>query len=349
MSDDARSRIRAEAAAHGFDACGFARATAPPGGRSGLEAFLAAGHHGQMAWLEDRQSERAAPRALWPEAASVIALGLSYAPDGDPMDRLHARETGVISVYALGDDYHDVVKKQLKRLGRWMADTFGCQLKVFVDTAPVMEKPLGQQAGIGWQGKHTNLVSRAHGSWLFLGCIYTDMTLPPDAPHTDACGSCDACQVVCPTDAFPAPYRLDARRCLSYLTIEHDGPWPEAFRHAAGNRIYGCDDCLAVCPWNKFAGRAREAKLQARDELRAPSLERLASLDDAGFRALFRKSPVKRSGRDRFVRNVCYAIGNSRAPRLRAALAPLLNDPSEQVSDAAKWADRRLAGLPTSG
>ena len=346
---EAAQRIRAEATALGFDACGFARANPPPRARSGLEAFLAADHHGQMTWLAERREQRAAPRALWPDAASVIALGLSYAPDQDPMERLRARATGVVSVYALGDDYHDVVKKRLKRLGRWMADAFGCQLKVFVDTAPVMEKPLGQQAGIGWQGKHTNLVSRTHGSWLFLGCIYTDMALPPDAPHEDACGSCNACQTVCPTDAFPRPYTLDARRCLSYLTIEHDGPWPEPFRVAVGNRIYGCDDCLAVCPWNKFAGTAREAKLQARDELRAPPLERLARLDDAAFRTLFRKSPVKRSGRDRFVRNVCYAIGNSETPALRRALGPLLDDASAQVRDAARWADRRLAAHESSG
>ena len=346
---EAAGRIRAEAKALGFDACGFARADPPPGSRSALEAFLAAGHHGQMSWLEGRKEQRAAPRSLWPDAASVIALGLSYAPDMDPMARLEDGTVGVISAYALGDDYHDVVKKRLKQLGRWMADTFGCQLKVFVDTAPVMEKPLGQQAGIGWQGKHTNLVSRKHGSWLFLGCIYTDLSLPPDEAHKDACGSCDACLTVCPTDAFPAPYRLDARRCLSYLTIEHDGPWPEAFRAATGNRIYGCDDCLAVCPWNKFAGTAREAKLQARDELRGPPLERLAGLDDGSFRALFRKSPVKRSGRDRFVRNVCYAIGNSRTSTLRRALAPLLFDASDQVRDAAQWADRRLAAQGSTG
>ena len=346
---DARAVIEAEARALGFDAFGVARAAAPPGARDGLSAFLSAGHHGTMTWLEERREQRADPRALWPEAASVIALGMSYAPDMDPMARLAARETGVISVYALGDDYHDVVKKRLKRLGRWMAERFGCELKVFVDTAPVMEKPLGQQAGIGWQGKHTNLVSREHGSWLFLGCIYTDMNLSPDAAHADACGSCDACQVACPTDAFPAPYRLDARRCLSYLTIEHDGPWPEEFRAAAGNRIYGCDDCLAVCPWNKFAETARETKLHAREELRAPPLSRLAALDDAGFRALFRKSPVKRTGRDRFVRNVAYAIGNSRTPSLRTALDPLLNDASEQVRDAAAWADRRLSAPDPSG
>ena len=342
----ARAAIEAEARALGFDAFGVARAQSPPGAPEGLAAFLRANHHGQMAWLKDRRAERADPKALWPEACAVIALGVSYAPDTDPMARLAASETGVISVYALGDDYHDVVKKKLKRLGRWMADRFDCDLKVFVDTAPVMEKPLGQAAGIGWQGKHTNLVSREHGSWLFLGCIYTTLPLTPDEAHRDRCGSCDACQTVCPTDAFPAPYRLDARRCLSYLTIEHDGPWPEAFRAAAGNRIYGCDDCLAVCPWNKFAGEAREAKLHARDALRAPALADLAALDDAGFRALFRKSPVKRTGRDRFVRNVCYAIGNSRTPSLRRALAPLLADPSAQVRDAAAWADRRLAAEP---
>jgi epoxyqueuosine reductase len=298
-----------------------------------------------MSWMESRAEQRGDPRALWPEAGTVVALGMSYAPDHDPMETLARRTVGNLSVYARGDDYHDVVKKRLKRLGRWTAEAFACDLKVFVDTAPVMEKPLGQEAGIGWQGKHTNLVSREHGSWLFLGAIYLALGLPPDDPHEDRCGSCDACQKVCPTDAFPAPYKLDARRCLSYLTIEHDGPWPEEFRAAMGNRVYGCDDCLAVCPWNKFAETAREAKLQARPELTAPPLAELARLDDEGFRALFRKSPVKRSGRDRFVRNVAYAIGNSREPALREALAPLLSDPSEQVRDAAAWADARLAAL----
>ncbi|MBB4659783.1 epoxyqueuosine reductase [Parvularcula dongshanensis] len=339
---DSRSEIAAQAAALGFDAFGVTRANLPPSAREGLEAFLNAGHHGTMGWLETRAEQRADPRALWSEAASVIALGVSYGPDQDPRARLADAGMGNISVYAQGDDYHDVIKKRLKQLGRWMAARYDCALKVFVDTAPVMEKPLGAQAGIGWQGKHTNLVSREHGSWLFLGCIYTTLELEPDTPHPDRCGSCDACQTACPTNAFPAPYQLDARRCLSYLTIEHDGPWPEEFRAAMGNRIYGCDDCLAACPWNKFAGEAREAKLKARDELRAPRLTELAALDDAGFRALFRKSPVKRIGRDRFVRNVVYAIGNSGDASFRPALIPLLSDESEQVRDAARWADERL-------
>ena len=342
--DDVKAAIRAEALALGFDACGFGAATLPEEVGERLRRALQDGHHGTMAWMEDRTAQRAHPRALWPEAGTVVALGMSYGPDHDPMETLAKRTVGNVSVYARGEDYHDVVKKRLKRLGRWTADQFGCALKVFVDTAPVMEKPLGQQAGIGWQGKHTNLVSREHGSWLFLGAIYLELTLPPDAAHPDLCGSCDACQAVCPTDAFPAPYRLDARRCISYLTIEHAGPIPPQFRAAMGNRIYGCDDCLAVCPWNKFAGIAREAKLTARAELTEPALADLLALDDDAFRTRFRKSPVKRTGRDRFVRNVCIAAGNSGQAGLLEPLLPLLGDDSPLVRGAAAWAWRRLDG-----
>nr|WP_238319279.1 tRNA epoxyqueuosine(34) reductase QueG [Parvularcula oceani] len=339
-----REDIRAEAKALGFDACGFAAAALPEAARDGLNAFLAQGFHGEMSWMETRTEQRASPTGLWGDARSVIALGMSYGPDEDPMAMLARRTVGNISVYARNRDYHDVVKKRLKQLGRWMAERFGCELKVFVDTAPVMEKPLGQQAGIGWQGKHTNLVSREHGSWLFLGCIYTTLDLPPDPAHDDRCGSCRACQDVCPTDAFPAPYKLDATRCISYLTIEHAGPVPREFREALGNRIYGCDDCLAVCPWNKFAGEASEAKLRAREDLKAPSLAHLSGLDDPAFRSLFSGSPIKRIGRDRFVRNVCYAIGNSGEPALRDALRPRLEDESALVRGAAVWAWRRLEG-----
>ncbi|MBX9700760.1 MAG: tRNA epoxyqueuosine(34) reductase QueG, partial [Acetobacteraceae bacterium] len=273
----------------------------------------------------------------------VIALGLTYAPGTDPLAALARRDRGTISVYAQGRDYHDVVKSRLKALGRWMHARFGHDLKVFVDTAPVMEKPLAQRAGLGWQGKHTNLVSRAHGSWLFLGEIYTTLALPPDAPERDHCGSCRACLSICPTDAFPAPYRLDARRCISYLTIEHRGPIPEEFRAAMGNRIYGCDDCLAVCPWNKFARAHEEPAFAPRAGLTAPKLAALAALDDAAFRALFSGSAVKRIGRDRFVRNVAIAIGNSGDPALRTTAQGLAEDPDPVVAEAARWAAARLA------
>ena len=264
-----------------------------------------------MDWLADRPERRADPRGLWPDVRSVIMLGVNYGPDQNPLKILEARSRGAISVYAQGDDYHDLIKKRLKALARWLVAAEACEVKVFVDTAAVMEKPLAQAAGLGWQGKHTNLVSREFGSWLFLGAIFTTLDLPHDDADTDHCGSCRACLDICPTSAFPAPYQLDARRCISYLTIEHKGPIPREFRKAIGNRIYGCDDCLAVCPWNKFAQAGRETKLAARDELRAPPLAELARLDDAAFRAMFTKSPVKRIGRDRFVRNVLIAIGNS--------------------------------------
>ena len=337
-------QIKDEAHRLGFDAVRITTAALPASVSEHFREALELGHHGTMAWMEDRIAQRAHPQALWPEAQSVIMLGLSYGPDEDPLPKLLERTTGNISVYAQGDDYHDVIKKRLKALGRWMADAFDCELKVFVDTAPVAEKPLAHQAGLGWQGKHTNLVSREHGSWLFLGAIYTTLDLKADTPEVDHCGSCQACLDICPTDAFPAPYKLDARRCISYLTIEHKGPIPEEFRQAMGNRIYGCDDCLAVCPWNKFAKEGREAKLHARDELKRPALQDLAALDDAAFRALFRKSPIKRIGRDRFVRNVAIAIGNSGDDGLLPCLAPLLEDPDEAVRDAAGWAQAQLMG-----
>jgi epoxyqueuosine reductase len=291
-----------------------------------------------MAWLETTLERRAHPKAMWPGARSAIVLGVNYGPDADPLTVLEQRDRAAISVYAQGDDYHELIKKRLKALARWLAAETGCGLKVFVDTAPLMEKPLAQAAGVGWQGKHTNLVSRGFGSWLFLGSILTDSELATDAPEADHCGACSACLDICPTKAFPAPYQLDARRCISYLTIEHAGPVPTEFRAAMGNRIYGCDDCLAVCPWNKFARDSREAALHARDALRAPPLSELVGLDDAAFRALFAKSPVKRIGRDRFVRNVLYAIGNSGDAGLADAARARLDDDSDVVRDAARWA-----------
>jgi epoxyqueuosine reductase len=340
--NDTRRRIESEARSLGFDALGVTDAALPPEVRARFKEALALGRHGTMAWMETRLEQRTQPRDLWNEAVSVIMLGLSYGPASDPMEKLLRPRTGNISVYAQGDDYHDVVKKKLKTLGRWMAREFDCALKVFVDTAPVAEKPLGEKAGIGWQGKHTNLLSREHGSWLFLGSIYTTLDLGTDSPEEDHCGSCRRCLDACPTNAFPGPYQLDARRCISYLTIEHDGPIPEEFRAAMGNRIYGCDDCLAVCPWNKFAGRASEAKLHAREELTAPSLRELARLDDEAFRKLFRKSPIKRTGRDRFVRNVAIALGNSRDLSALEELRQLTEDEAFIVRDAAEWAIREL-------
>ncbi|MEM0929718.1 MAG: tRNA epoxyqueuosine(34) reductase QueG [Pseudomonadota bacterium] len=335
--------VRQEAARLGFDACGITGAKLPEAVGGHLDEALSLGHHGTMDWLENRSDERAQPQSLWDGARSVVMLGMSYGPQKNPLDRLALTTIGNISVYAQGDDYHDVVKKRLKRLGRLLGETFDCQLKVFVDTAPVAEKPLGQQAGIGWQGKHTNLVSRTHGSWLFLGAIYMGIDLDTDDKEDDHCGSCRACLDICPTDAFPAPYKLDARRCISYLTIEHKGPVPEEFRRPMGNRIYGCDDCLAACPWNKFAEEARETAFHAREELQNPPLTELANLTDTTFRALFRKSPIKRIGRDRFVRNVAIAIGNSGDPAMRKALKPLLTDDNDDVRDAAQWAAQELA------
>ena len=335
--------IRREAAAIGFDVVGFARAELPPVLRQHLERFVALGRHGDMGWMETRVAERANPQALWPDARSVVMLGMNYGPESDPLAALERRENGVISVYAQNKDYHDVVKKRLKRLARAVAEKTGAEVKVFVDTAPVMEKPLAMQAGLGWQGKHTNLVSRDLGSWLFLGAIYTTLTLEPDAPETDHCGSCRACLDICPTDAFPAPYQLDARKCISYLTIEHKGPIPHEYREAMGNRIYGCDDCLAACPWNKFAETAAETAFHAREELAAPALADLARLDDAGFRKLFSGSPIKRTGRDRFIRNVLIAVGNSGDRALLEPAVDLLTDESALVRGAAVWAAARLA------
>lgn len=337
------TRIRDKAVELGFAAVGFARADAAPRAGERLREWLADGRHGDMIWMEERAHHRASPAGLWPEVRSVIALGMSYAPGHDPLALEGQGDRGRISVYAQGSDYHDVVKKALKALGRWLAQEAGGDLKVFVDTAPVMEKPLAEAAGLGWQGKHTNLVSRDHGSWLFLGAIYTTLDLVPDTPGRDRCGSCDACQRACPTDAFPAPYTLDARRCISYLTIEHKGPIPHEFRAAIGNRIYGCDDCLAVCPWNKFAQTAAAHKAFApRAELTAPALADLLALDDAGFRQVFAGSPIKRIGRDRMVRNCLIAAGNSGDGALAGPVRALLDDPEPVVRDAAAWAIRRL-------
>jgi len=346
MPNSISDEIKARAKAEGFDVVRFVSAEASPHNVTRLREFLVAGHHGEMDWMEQRQAWRADPKSLWPEARSVMVLGINYGPKDDPLAVLAARDKGAISVYARGDDYHDLVKKKLKAVAGYIFQTTKAEVKVFVDTAPVMEKPLAQKAGIGWQGKHTNLVSRDFGSWLFLGSIFTTLELPPDPADEDHCGNCHACLDMCPTRAFPAPYRLDARRCISYLTIENKGPIPREFREAMGNRIYGCDDCLAVCPWNKFASVASEMALQARDELNAPHLADLAALDDTAFRALFRKSPVKRIGRDRFLRNVMIAIGNSGDAALIATARTALADASPLVRGAAVWALSRL--LPAS-
>lgn len=340
------ARLKAEAARLGFVAYGIADASATPRAGARLQAWLADGCHGDMVWMEERAGQRASPQGLWPAVRSVIALGMSYVPGHDVLALTDAEDHGVISVYAQGADYHDVVKKALKALARWLvAAAPGTDLKVFVDTAPVMEKPLAEAAGLGWQGKHTNLVSREHGSWLFLGAIYTTLALPADAVGRDRCGSCSACQTACPTDAFPAPYRLDARRCISYLTIEHKGPIPVEFRRAIGNRIYGCDDCLAVCPWNKFADVAhRHAKFLPRAELVAPRLTDLLALDDTAFRALFAGSPIKRVGRARFVRNVAIAAGNSGDATMIPRLKQLADDADGVVAEAAIWALAELNG-----
>ncbi len=338
-----KDAIRAKARELRFDAVGITGTDIGEAGRR-LGQFLDAGWHGDMAWLDAKRERRADPRVLWPEARSIIVLGGNYGPASDPLQPLSHRERGTISVYAQGGDYHDVLKARLKQLAGWVQSTHGGAVKVFVDTAPVMEKPLAERAGIGWQGKHTNLVSRWHGSWLFLGEIFTTLQLPPDAPEQDYCGSCHACLDICPTHAFPAPYRLDARRCLSYLTIEHKGPIPREFRAPMGNRIYGCDDCLAVCPWNKFAARTSEYAFLPRAELTAPRLADLAQLDDAGFRGLFSGSAIKRTGRARFVRNVLIALGNSGDAAAVPAIERLLGDVSPLVRGAAVWALSRLAG-----
>ena len=329
--------LKAEAERLGFVAFGVTGADMDYAGP--LQDWIASGAAGDMDWMAARAGQRASPQALWPAARSVIALGMSYAPANDPLVLAKARSRGRISVYAQGKDYHDTVKKALKGLARWLVAETGAEVKVFVDTAPVMEKPLASAAGLGWQGKHTNMVSSEHGSWLFLGSIFTTLEIEPDAPHADQCGSCTACQTACPTDAFPAPYKLDARRCISYLTIEHKGAIPREFRRAIGNRIYGCDDCLAVCPWNKFAqSAAANLAFAPRAELATPALADLLALDDAAFRQVFSGSPIKRIGRDRMVRNAAIAAGNSGDVRLRAPLSLLLEDGSDVVRDAAEWA-----------
>ncbi len=313
-----------------------------PEAKARLEKFLADGAHGDMIWMETTAERRGSPSALWSEVRSVVMLGMNYGPDSDPLAILKKRDLGAVSTYAKGDDYHELIKSRLKHVARWLVAAGGGDVKVFVDTAAVMEKPLAAAAGLGWQGKHTNLVSREFGSWLFLGSIFTTLELPPDTPEPESCGSCQACLDICPTAAFPAPFQLDARRCISYLTIEHKGPIPRDLRPLMGNRIYGCDDCLAVCPWNKFAQQGREAKLAAREVLRAPKLAELARLDDAQFRALFVKTAVKRAGRDRFVRNVLIAIGNSGNASLAAEAERRLKDESALVRGAAVWALGRL-------
>ena len=346
QTESLEQRLKAQARRLGFAACAIARADAAPEAGRRLRQWLDDGCHGEMLWMEERAEQRASPRVLWPEVRSVIMLGMSYAPGRDPLALADEHDRGRISVYAQGRDYHDVVKKGLKSLARWLVEEQASALKVFVDTAPVMEKPLAAAAGLGWQGKHSNLVSREHGSWLFLGAIYSEIDLEPDLPETDHCGSCTACQSACPTDAFPAPYVVDARRCISYLTIEHKGPIPEEFRDKIGNRIYGCDDCLAVCPWNKFADAAAANRaFVGRAELAAPELRDLLALDDAGFREVFSGSPIKRIGRNRMVRNAAIAAGNSGDRTLRAALRPLLTDNDPVVAEAAAWAMGRLSAL----
>ncbi|MFY0678983.1 MAG: tRNA epoxyqueuosine(34) reductase QueG [Thalassovita sp.] len=348
MSEALKQNLVAQALAEGFDACRICRPGDIPLVPARLDQFLEQGHQGQMAWMETRKAWRGNPEALWPEARSVIMLAESYTPQHDPLQVLQQRDHGAISVYAQNKDYHDLVKKRLKRLARWLIAQAGAevQVKVFVDTAPVAEKPLGQAAGLGWQGKHTNLVSRDLGNWFFIGSIFTTLALEVDPGEVDHCGSCRACLDVCPTAAFPQPYQLDARRCISYLTIEHHGPVDEGLRALMGNHIYGCDDCLAACPWNKFAVEAREMRYHAREELKAPKLAELAGLDDAGFRTLFSGSPIKRIGRNRFVRNVLYAIGNSAQPNLIPVAQALLLDEDPTVVDAAQWALTQLNTKP---
>ncbi|QOT71034.1 tRNA epoxyqueuosine(34) reductase QueG [Sphingobium fuliginis] len=344
QNETLEQRLKAEALRLGFAACAIAPANAAPRSAERLRQWLDAGHHGEMLWMEERAGQRGSPQGLWPDVRSVVMLGMSYAPGRDPLALADVPDRGRISVYAQGRDYHDVVKKGLKALARWLVEQHPGALKVFVDTAPVMEKPLAEAAGLGWQGKHSNLVSRAHGSWLFLGAIYSEIALAPDAPEKDHCGSCTACQAACPTDAFPAPYMVDARRCISYLTIEHKGPIPEEFRAGIGNRIYGCDDCLAVCPWNKFADAAAANRaFVGRAELAAPELGDLLALDDAGFREIFSGSPIKRIGRNRMVRNAAIAAGNSGDRRLAGRLRALVADDDPVVAEAARWALQRLA------
>ncbi len=339
--------LQSKAQSLGFDGLRITSADSIPGVEDNLRAHLERGYHGTMRWMSETADRRASPRSLWPDARSVVMLAMNYGPDdapeNHPLAHLDNPESGGISIYARHRDYHDVIKGRLKQLAGFLVARAGGDVKVFVDTAPVMEKPLGAAAGLGWQGKHTNLVSRDLGSWFFLGSIFTTLDLPPSGGETDHCGSCRACLESCPTDAFPAPYQLDARRCISYLTIEHPGPIPAEFRKAMGNRIYGCDDCLAACPWNKFAGAASEAKLVARQELNNPRLADLLDLDDAEFRRLFSGSPIKRIGRDRFMRNVLIAAGNSGQNALLTKVSRLMDDPDPSVRGAAVWAYRQLA------
>jgi epoxyqueuosine reductase len=340
--DKIKAALIARARARGFDVVGVTKPDAVPEAKARLKRFLADGAHGDMVWMATTAERRASPSALWSDVRSVIMLGMNYGPDEDPLAILKRCDRAAISVYAKGDDYHELIKARLKDIARWLTENAGGEVKVFVDTAAVMEKPLAAKAGLGWQGKHTNLLSRQFGSWLFLGSIFTTLDLPADEAEPDSCGSCRACLDICPTAAFPEPYRLDARRCISYLTIEHKGPIPRSLRPLMGNRIYGCDDCLAVCPWNKFAVQGREAKLAAREGLRAPELSKLARLDDAQFRSLFAKTAIKRTGRDRFVRNVLIAIGNSGDAELAGEAERLLDDASPLVRGAAVWALSRL-------
>lgn len=337
-----KTRISEKARSLGFDTVGFTTPIITPSEREGLQEFIQRGYHGDMGWMADKADKRGDPAILWPEAKSVIVVGHNYAPEENPLKKLAARDRANISCYAQGDDYHDVIKKKLRELAAWIAGEFSCEVKLFVDTAPVMEKTLAAQAGIGWQGKHTCLVSREFGSWLFLGNIFTTLTLDPDIKASDRCGSCSKCLDICPTQAFVGERQLDARKCIAYLTNEHKGQIPVELRKKIGNRIYGCDDCLAVCPWNKFAETTRESAYHAREELQNPKLHDLLQLDDAAFRALFRKSPVKRIGRDRFIRNVLVAAGNSGDTSLHKIIAPLQSDPSPLVSEMATWALNEL-------
>jgi epoxyqueuosine reductase len=343
---DVQAAIAIQALEIGFDAVGVAPADGVADAGARLQEFLDLGRNGDMGWMANKLDRRKGPQVLWPEAKSVIVVGMNYGPEADPLEALDDTSAGAISIYAQGRDYHDVVKKRLKRLARWMIDNFGGDVKVFVDTAPVMEKPLAAAAGLGWQGKHTNMVSRTHGSWLFIGSVFTTLDVPANKPAADGCGSCRACLNVCPTQAFPAPYQLDARRCISYLTIEHQGHIPKELRPGIGNRVFGCDDCLAVCPWNKFARQATEVAFLPRAELTAPRLAELSRLDDTAFRAFFPASNIKRTGRDRFVRNVLIAIGNSGNPELAARARDRLDDVSPLVRAMAVWALSQLLDEP---
>ena len=344
--DALKKSIIAKAKEAGFETVGFTQPELSKSTQNGLHEFISGGFHGDMAWMEDKSDRRADPRTLWPEVQSVIMVGHNYGPNFDPMEKLQHTDRGVISAYALNQDYHDVMKKRLKEVAGWLALTYCCEVKIFVDTAPVMEKPLAETAGIGWQGKHTCLVSREFGSWLFLGTIFTTLSIAPDEAERNHCGSCTQCLDICPTNAFTESGKLDARKCIAYLTIEHKGQIPLEFRKAIGNRIYGCDDCLAVCPWNKFAQNAKDMAYHPRQALESPLLKDLAQLDDAAFRALFSKSPIKRVGRERFVRNVLIAIGNSNDRSLIPVASALLHDEKPLVADMATWALGELEKCP---